>query len=273
MNRTICPCGLLDLLQHSLQAIFKLATIFRAGQHRSQIERHHLLVLQLLGYVAGDNALRQTFHDSGLAHAGLADQHRVVLGAARQHLHHAAHFLVATDDGIELALTRQFRQVFRIALQRLVLGLGILVGHLLIAAHRGQPAQNIVVGSAGTGEDLLRRIALQLGHAQQQMLGGNVLVLEVGRLFEGVLQHLRSGIGKVRLGGATAGDFGQLLDLAHCLGLHRRYVQSNALKQGGYDAFVVLQQRCQYVNRLQLGIAVLAGEIVRPLHCLLRLYG
>jgi uncharacterized protein YjiS (DUF1127 family) len=44
--------------------------------------------------------------DRGLADAGLADQHRVVLGAAREHLDDAADLLVAADDRIELALAR-----------------------------------------------------------------------------------------------------------------------------------------------------------------------
>ena len=85
---------------------------------------------------------------------------------------------------------RQLGQIFGIALQRLILRFGILVGDLLIAAHRGQRAQNVVVGGAAARQNLLRRIALQLRHAEQQVLGGDVLVLEVGRLFEGVLQQL-----------------------------------------------------------------------------------
>ena len=59
--------------------------------------------------------------------------------------------------GIELALARQLRQIASVALQRLVLGFGILVGHLLIAAHGGQRAQDVVVGRAGLGQNLLRR--------------------------------------------------------------------------------------------------------------------
>ncbi len=216
------PLRLLDLFQHRFQAVFEFAAILRARQHRAQVERHHALVLQLLGNVAGNDALRQTFHDRGLADAGLANQHRVVLRPARQHLDHAAHFLVAPDHGIEFALARQLGQVLGVTLQRLVLGLGILVGHLLIAAHRGQPAQNVVVGRARLREDFLGCIALQLGHGQQHVLGGDVLVLEVGRLFEGVLQHLRRGIGEMRLRGAAAGNLRQLLDLAHGLALHRR---------------------------------------------------
>ena len=47
---------------------------------------------QRLGHVAGDDALRQPLDDRRLADAGLADEHRVVLGAARQDL----------DDALDL---------------------------------------------------------------------------------------------------------------------------------------------------------------------------
>ncbi len=147
------PVGLLDLLQYGLQPIFELATILRACQHRAQVERDHALVLQLLGHVAGDDALREPFDDGGLAHAGLADQHRIVLGAARQHLHYATYLFVASDHGIELALTGQLCQIASVALQRLVLGFGILVGDLLISAHRRQRAKDVVVGRAGLAQE------------------------------------------------------------------------------------------------------------------------
>ena len=47
-------------------------------------------------------------------------------------------------------------------------------------------------------------------------------------------------------------------------------MQPHALQQRRDDAFVIFHQRSQNVHRLQLRIAVLAGEIVRPLHRLLR---
>jgi hypothetical protein len=41
-----------------------------------------LLVVQAFGHVAVDDPLRQSFDDCGLADAGIADQHRIVLGTA-----------------------------------------------------------------------------------------------------------------------------------------------------------------------------------------------
>ena len=184
------PLRLLDFFQHSLQAVFELAAIFGAREHRAQVERDNSLVLQLLWNVAGNDALRETFNDGSFAHAGFANQHRIVLGAARQHLHHATNLFIAADYGIELALPCQFRQVASVTLQRLVFGFGILIRHLLIAANGSQCAQNVVISCACLRQDLLRGIALELGHRQQQVLGRDELVLEVRRLFEGAFEHL-----------------------------------------------------------------------------------
>ena len=56
-----------------------------------------------LGHVAVDDAQRQALDDRRLADAGLADQDRIVLGSARQHLDGAADLFVAADDRVELA--------------------------------------------------------------------------------------------------------------------------------------------------------------------------
>jgi hypothetical protein len=98
-----------DLLEERLEPVLELAAILRAGDHRAQIHRHEPLVLEGFRHVAADDAPGQALDDGGLAHAGLADEHRIVLGAARQHLHDAADLLVAADDRVDLALPRQRR--------------------------------------------------------------------------------------------------------------------------------------------------------------------
>ena len=85
-----------------------------------------------------DDALRQPFDDGGLADAGLADQDRIVLGAARQHLDDAADLLVAADDRIELALARELGEVAAVALERLVCALRVLARSR--AGSRGPPS-------------------------------------------------------------------------------------------------------------------------------------
>ena len=130
--------GVDDLLEHGLQPILELAAVLRAGNQRAHVEGDDALVLEPFGHVAADDALRQAFDDGGLADAGFADQHRVVLGAARQHLDDAADFLVAADHRIELALAGQLGEVAAVLLERLVLVLGIRIGHALVAANAGQ---------------------------------------------------------------------------------------------------------------------------------------
>ena len=117
--------GRLDLLEDGLEAVLELAAELGAGDERAEIERQDLLVLERLGDVAGGDALRDPLDDGGLADARIADQHRVVLGAAREDLHRAADLLVAADDRVELAVAGQLGQVARVLGQRLVLPLGL----------------------------------------------------------------------------------------------------------------------------------------------------
>ena len=117
--------GVGDFLEHRLQPLLELAPEFRAGDQRAHVERDDSLVLEILRHVAAHDALRQTFDDRRLADTGLADQHRVVLGPAREHLHDPPDLFVAADDRVELALLRQLGQVAAVLLQRLVLVLRI----------------------------------------------------------------------------------------------------------------------------------------------------
>ena len=114
----------LDFGQHRLQPLFEFAAVFGAGDERAHVERHELLVLEAFRHVAIDDAQRQTFGDGRLADARLADQHRIVLGAPRQHLDGAADFLVAADDRVELAAARRFGEIAGIFFERIIALLG-----------------------------------------------------------------------------------------------------------------------------------------------------
>ena len=108
-----------EIVEHGLQPLLELAAELRAGDQRAHVERQNALVLQALGHLAVDDALRQALDDRGLADAGLADEHRVVLGAPLQHLDGAADLVVAADHRIELARGGARRQVDGVFLQRL----------------------------------------------------------------------------------------------------------------------------------------------------------
>ena len=116
--------GVFDLLQEGLEAVFKLAAIFGSGDHAGEVEGDDALVFEDLGDVAMNNAAGETFDDGGLADTGFADEDGVVFGAAGEDLDDAANLLVAADDGVELALTREVGEVFAVFLQGLKLGSG-----------------------------------------------------------------------------------------------------------------------------------------------------
>ncbi len=124
----IAAVGRLALPQHGLQSLFEFAAKLGAGDQRTHIERNHPLVFQALRHVALHDAQRQPFGDGRLADARLADQHRVVLRAPREHLNDAADFLIAADHRIELALAGPLDQIDAVFFQCLELSFGILIG-------------------------------------------------------------------------------------------------------------------------------------------------
>ncbi len=74
MNSTIWPGGLDDFLEDCLETLFELAAILRAGNERTHVERHDLLVLEPFRNVTSHDSRGQAFDDGGLADARFADQ-------------------------------------------------------------------------------------------------------------------------------------------------------------------------------------------------------
>ena len=128
-----------DLGEDGLEPVLELAPVLGARDQRADVERDHAAVAQRVGDVAGHHPLGEALDDRGLAHAGLADQHGVVLRAPREHLDHAPDLVVAADHRVELALLGRLREVEAEALQRLVAVLGVLVGHAVRPAHALRP--------------------------------------------------------------------------------------------------------------------------------------
>ena len=64
-----------------------------------------------MGNIAVDDLLRQPFDDGRLADAGLADEHRVVLRPAAEHLLDALELVLAPDQRIELVLHRRLGEI------------------------------------------------------------------------------------------------------------------------------------------------------------------
>ncbi len=256
---------LLHLVQHRFQPLLELAAVFRARQQRADVERDHAPVAEALRHVAVDDPLRQPLDDRRLADAGVADQHRVVLGPPGQHLDHAADLLVAADHRVELARARVGGQVAAEFLQglggRLGVGRGDRVGTdlgdggvELLAARQdladvrvlGQRPQQVV------GRDQARPVAphFALGDAQGRgEAGGEARFLGLGAQF----RQRRDGLGGARR--------------------DRRRVGADPLQDRDGQPLGFVEQRHQQVRRRRLGIAMAARQLQRRRDRFLRFLG
>ena len=118
-----------EIVEHALEALFELAAELGARDQCAHVERQDALALEHLRHFAVDDALREAFDYGRLAHARLADEHGIVLGAAGEHLDGAADFVVAADDRIELAARGARGEIDGVFLQRAALFLGLRIVH------------------------------------------------------------------------------------------------------------------------------------------------
>ena len=189
--------ALADLLHDLLQPLLELTAVLRAGDEGGQVKGVDLLVLEQLGHLVGRDPLGQALDDGGLADAGLADQHGVVLRAAGEDLHHALDLVHAADDRVELALGGELRQVAAELVEQLRALLALLgrAGTRALAAPRtGEHADDLVSDPLGVGVEVeqdARGDALVLAHeAEQDVLGADVVVAQRQRLAQRQLEHL-----------------------------------------------------------------------------------
>ena len=241
-----------DLLEDLLEALLEVTAVAAAGDERAEVEGVELLVLERLGHLALDDHLREALDDGGLADAGLADEHRVVLGAAREHLHDPLDLLLAPDDRVELALARGLGEVAAELVEdergrRRALG-GAAGGRRLLALVAGEQLDDLLADAVEVGAELDQHLggdALALAdEAEQDVLGADVVVAELQRLAQGELEHLLGARGEGDVTGrrllALADD---LLDLlAH--GLER---DAEGLERLGGDALALVDEAEQDV--------------------------
>ncbi len=265
-----------DLLHHLLQALLELAAVLRAGDERRQVERVDLLVLQQLRHVRVRDPLGEALDDGGLADAGLADQHRVVLRAAREDLHDPLDLRLAADDRVELAVGGELREVAAELVEQLR---GLLALALRAAGARTGPATAAaaLATTAGTGQhaddlvaDLLRvgveveqdarRDALVLAHeAEQDVLGADVVVAEAQRLAQRKLQDL---LGARREGDLAGRDLLTGADDAHDLGAHALDGDVQALEHARSETLLLAQQAEQDVLRADVVVLERPGLLL-----------
>ena len=258
--------ALLDLLHDLLQPLFELAAVLRAGDERCEVERVDLLALQQLRHLAVGDALREPLDDGGLADAGLADQHRVVLLAAREDLHDPLDLGLATDDRIELALAGLLREVAAELVEQLrALRLLARCGGatLLAAAGAGEHADDLVADLVGVGVEVEQDAcgdAFVLAHEpEQDVLGADVVVAEAQRFAQRELQHLLRARRERDLAGR---DLVTLADDARDLRAHLLDRDVERLEHARGETFLFAQQAEQ--NVLRADVVVLERPAPRP---------
>ncbi len=246
-----------DLLQHLLQALLEVAPVPGAGDQRAEVERVELLRVQRLGDGAFDDALRETLDDRGLADAGLTDQHRVVLGAPAEHLHHALDLALAPDDRVELFLARELREVAPELVEhertrRLGLGpagrAGGAARGFLGARVAGEQLNDLLAHAAEVRAELhehLRGDAFALAdQAEQDVLGPDVVVTELQRLAQRQLEHL---LRSRREGDVTRRGLPAVADDLLHLGAHGLERDAERLECLGGNPFALVDQAEQDV--------------------------
>jgi hypothetical protein len=259
---TLRPGG---LGQDGLEPLLELSPVFGAGDQGPHVERHQPLVLQAFRHVAIDDAQGQALDDSGLAHPRLADEDRIVLGAARQHLDRAADLLVATDDGIQPPVPRRLSQIPGVALQRLVAFLGRGAVGRATLADSGDGGIQLCGRRAGLLQRVRRRPAVAR-QGQQQPLGGDEGVAGgLGR----ILRHREDAreIGLHIELAASALDLGQLgerrIDLFDGLiGMAAGLLYQTSGQAGFVWTVALVQQRFKQMLGRELLMAARQGELL-----------
>ena len=264
--------GVCDLLQDGLEPLLELAAVLRARDHRADVERDDALVAQTFGHVALDDAPREALDDGGLADAGLTDEHGVVLRPARQHLDDAPDLLVASDDRVELALAGLFGEVAPEPLEGLVLVLGVLARDPVAAAHVLERGEHGVVGDAEAAQEVTDA-ARHLGHREEDVLGGEIVVVETGALLVGGLEDPVRVLRQLGLLGGLPVHLGKALQGFLDPVPHRPGRDSDPLEHRQDHALGLADQRREQVLGRHLAVVLLPRQGLRRLEGFSRLAG
>ena len=187
-----------NLLQDFLQPLLEVTAIAAAGDQCAEVKGVQLLVFEVFRNFGLDNGLRQAFDHGGFAHAGFADQNRIVLRPAGQDLHDPLDFLFPANNRVELSFAGRLGQIS-----------AELVEHQARArsafAHRSWRDRLLALVAAEQLDDLLanpvevraeldqnlRSDAFALANeAEQDVLGADVVVSELQRLPQAELEDL-----------------------------------------------------------------------------------
>ena len=205
------PFLLAQLIEHRLQALLELAAKLGTRDQRAHIQRKQALILQAIRYLAIDDALGQAFGNRSFTDARLADQHRVILGAALQYLNGAANLVVTTDYRVELAFFGTLGQVDGVFIQSLAIFLDVRVIYRIAAAQVGHGIFQRLAANALT-EQQLAQLGVLIHRGQQHQLAGDKLVALLLRQAISLIEQTRQVLRQIDVAGRVL-DFAQLIQL------------------------------------------------------------
>ncbi|KAF5041480.1 hypothetical protein DSECCO2_522520 [anaerobic digester metagenome] len=219
------------------------------------------------------DGLGQALDDGRVAHAGLADQDRIVLGSPREDADAAAEFRVTADDGVELALAGVLDEIAAVLLQCVVGFLGVGRGHALVAAHFGQDRQKLVPGQSelpqygGCGPR-----ARLVENGQEHVLDADVFILHLFSQIEGREHDLVHALRDVYLSGLGAGAT-HARHLAK-LGVQNLgdglYIVAGTFQQAGHEAVLLPHQGAEQMVHVHLLVSETDGRLLGFGHRFLR---
>ena len=246
MNRMTCPWAASTSFSTAFSRSSNSPRYFDPATNAPRSSAEQLLALQRLRHVAVDDAQRKALDDGGLADAGLADQHGVVLGAARQHLDGAADLLVAPDHRIEFSLARHRCYVAGVFLQSVEVRLGIRAVDRAALADVADRLLQCLGSCPGVAQRTGGR-RVGGGDCHQQPVLRDELVAGLGRGLLCGVQDAHEVWRDLRLAGAGALHLWQPTQFRPDRGKGCLRVAASGLDQAGGGTFLVVQQRLQQV--------------------------
>ena len=229
-----------DLVDDLLEPLFELTAVLGASYQSPHIQGDQPLPLKGLGYLATDDALGQGLDDGSLAHPWLADEHRVVLGAAAEDLDHPLDLFAPADHRVQLVGAGRLGQVDAQLVQR--------GGASLTPAAMASGGRRLAEDAMGFRPHLVQGHAQALQYpggdsfslsqqADEEVLGADIGMVHAAGLVHRQLDHF------LRPGGQA--------DLA----LRRFLAPSNDEFNGGTDLVEVYTKVSQHSGSHALGLS------------------
>ena len=209
-----------------------------------------------------------------LSHAGLSDEHGIVLGLARQNPDDIPYLVVTPDDGIELLLPRALHQVRAVFAESVVHILGLVAGHS-VGLDFLEFGDELVLGQSDSAENALHRLGCVVEYGEHKVFDGHIFVFHPRRQFLRLGENLVGDGRNVNLVGlsAAAAYCRHFADFAVNLREKVVCVNPRPAEQHGHESPVLVDESVQQMLRHNLHILVFYCYILRCVHRFERFFG